>query len=44
MGSEAIVDFENADMIIVAEMVSRLVGVSLLTREVREEYPFVRVE
>jgi tRNA(Ser,Leu) C12 N-acetylase TAN1 len=43
-GNKAEVDFEEADMIIIAEMVSNLVGIALLTKEVREKYPSVRVE
>ncbi len=43
-GGEAKVDFEDPDVIIAVEMVSNIVGVSYLTRDLREQYPFVRVE
>ncbi len=43
-GGEAKVDFEDPDVIIALEMVSNIVGISYLTRDLREQYPFVRVE
>jgi tRNA(Ser,Leu) C12 N-acetylase TAN1 len=37
------VSFQDADYIIVAETVSNLCGVALVTRELRTRYPFVKI-
>lgn len=43
-GKQAQINFEDPDRIIIVETVENRAGVSLITREMKEKYPFIKVK
>jgi pyruvate/2-oxoglutarate/acetoin dehydrogenase E1 component len=43
-GETPLVAFDDADVVVVVELVGDVGGIALVTRELRQRYPFVRVD
>jgi tRNA(Ser,Leu) C12 N-acetylase TAN1 len=43
-GETPVVAFDDADVVVVVELVGNVGGIALVTRELRQRYPFVRID